>query len=126
MPFPVSDAERSYLYVSLSQRPVTRLVVFVHGFRGRAVGTWREFPDVQGRGWWEDADLLFIGYDSTRENITGVADRLRAGLERFYPAPLAEAMSVDGVAPRSHTGRLRRVVFGGPLTRWASGTSCAL
>lgn len=39
--------------------------------------------------------MLFVGYDSTRENITGVADSLRHNLPRFYPSPLVDAMIVS-------------------------------
>ncbi len=44
--------------------------------------------------------MLFVGYKSTRDNITSVADRLRRKLPDFYPIPFPPAMNVKGVAPR--------------------------
>lgn len=44
-----------------------------------------------------DSDLLFVGYDSKRDGIKGVADRLRRNLPRFYPEPHQPAMSFNGV-----------------------------
>jgi alpha-beta hydrolase superfamily lysophospholipase len=72
------------LYVSNAQPE--RLVVFVHGFRGRAIDTWQRFPESgQTSEWWRASDMLFVGYDSVRDTITGVAARLRRELPRFYP-----------------------------------------
>jgi hypothetical protein len=40
---------RWVLYLSPSDKAVKRLVVFVHGYRGSAVGTWMNFPDLDFR-----------------------------------------------------------------------------
>jgi len=83
----------------LSHSQPTRLVVFVHGFRGRPVKTWRNFDASGGIGsWWRDSDLLFVGYESTRENISGVAAKLRTELPTLYPGlPARFLREGDGI-----------------------------
>lgn len=96
--------DRWVLYLSPSEHRVRRLVVFVHGFGGKAVTTWLDFPSLDlgapENAWWLDADLLFIGYRSTRDSITAVANRIRSQLPRFYPVPYRPALEVDGVSLR--------------------------
>jgi len=84
--YPLVSPERWCMYVSTHDTTVTRLVVFVHGFNGKAVDTWRQFeqPDVNW-SWWIQSDLLFVAYDSLRDSIVGVANRLRRLLPDFYP-----------------------------------------
>lgn len=78
-----------------------RLVIFVHGFGGSATGTWREFPTSGNVAkWWQESDMLFVGYDSTKDSIPGVASRLRLNIDRFYPKPFQAAMMVDGAPAR--------------------------
>lgn len=93
-PYRVTQPEGWVLYVS-HRLSVKRLVVFVHGFTGKAVKTWNKFPAAgDAREWWDEADMLFVGYQSLRDDITGVAHRLRRELPRFYPLPFADAMYV--------------------------------
>jgi pimeloyl-ACP methyl ester carboxylesterase len=114
------------MYVSLSPLRVRRLVVFVHGFRGRAVKTWMHFPELdEGQTWWTESDLLFVGYRSTRDTITGVAHDLRAQLERFYPAPHPEAVQINGKAPRKNLDNYDELIvvghsLGGVIVRRAA------
>lgn len=79
--------------------------MFVHGFRGESVGTWLDFPLIDaGRPenlWWAESDLLFIGYDSIKENIAGVANRIRRNLPRFYPSLFADVMKICDCPARS-------------------------
>jgi hypothetical protein len=95
-------AESAHIYTPLtapagwcmyrsSQPEPSRLVVFVHGFNGKPVKTWRQFdqPDPN-RAWWAQSDLLFVGYNSLSDSIVGVANRLRKLLPDFYPSNAVE------------------------------------
>lgn len=86
----------------LSSESARRLVVFVHGFGGRAVSTWNEFA-TNGRvgPWWRQADMLFVGYDSF-ETIVGIAGRVRDALPRFYPLVPERLLAADGMRLRPH------------------------
>jgi hypothetical protein len=45
----------------------TKLVIFIHGFNGSAIGTWDDFPKlIQVHEKFEDADVIFFGYDSLK------------------------------------------------------------
>jgi pimeloyl-ACP methyl ester carboxylesterase len=85
----------------VSHGKATRLIVFVHGFLGDVLRSWTDF-ELSGQvgQWWEESDLLFVGYRSTRENITSVADRLRRYLPAVYPTPFPAAMNGNGVRAR--------------------------
>lgn len=79
-------------------------MVFVHGFGGSATGTWREFPSSgQVAEWWQESDMLFVGYESTKDSIPAVASRLRLNLDQFYPTPFQTAMVVGGASARVDT-----------------------
>lgn len=96
----VGDPERWVLY--LSHVPPARLVVFIHGFRGGAVRTWQRFPEgARTSDWWEASDLLFVGYPSQRDNITGTASRLRRELPRFFPRPPSDLLEIGDVRVRA-------------------------
>jgi pimeloyl-ACP methyl ester carboxylesterase len=72
------------LYASTSL--TSRLVVFVHGFAGKTVGTWQSFPESGADDhWWRQTDMLFVGYDSLRERPGETAAWLRERLTSFYP-----------------------------------------
>jgi triacylglycerol esterase/lipase EstA (alpha/beta hydrolase family) len=86
----------------LSHKQPKRLVVFVHGFGGKAVSTWQRFPDGGSKKqWWREADLLFVRYNSKRDNITGTAHRVARELGRFYPQLPNDLLEVDGVGVRA-------------------------
>jgi pimeloyl-ACP methyl ester carboxylesterase len=78
-----------------------RLVIFVHGFQGGAVRSWRDFPMVdQAEDWWQESDLLFVSYPSERENLTASASRLRRVLPDFYPHLPDGTLQISGFSVR--------------------------
>lgn len=93
-------------YVSHYDGHVKRLVVFVHGFRGKALDTWLDFPKVDTalpeNQWWLESDWLFVGYESTKETVTGVANRITREMPRFFPQPLPAAMDISGAPARQN------------------------
>lgn len=93
------------MYVSHYDGHVRRLVVFIHGFIGQTVKTWLDFPSIDPTRpenvWWLESDLLFAGYESTKDTITGVAHRVREHLEEFYPNPARQLLVVNGHQARA-------------------------
>lgn len=95
----LSDPEGWVLYLSHSQPD--RLVVFVHGFWGGALKTWQHFPESGlTRDWWRASDMLFVGYPSGSENISGTAYRLCRQLPRFFPDLPQGLLEERGVSVR--------------------------
>jgi len=85
----------------LAHEQPTRLVVFVHGFLGKAVKTWERFQmGDRTRPWWRRSDMLFVGYNSRAISIKGMADRLRDHLPQFYPQLPSEFVEARGVLVR--------------------------
>jgi pimeloyl-ACP methyl ester carboxylesterase len=96
------DPDRWVIYLSRIQPE--RLVVFVHGFGGKAVSTWQQFPDGGATSeWWRAADMLFVGYNSKRDDIGGTADRIRHAISRFYPELPVKILQAAGVSVRPHS-----------------------
>jgi pimeloyl-ACP methyl ester carboxylesterase len=93
------------MFLSHHSGQVRRLVVFIHGFMGKTVTTWLDFPRIDASHpeniWWLESDLLFVGYRSTRDDITGVANRIRQNLDHFYPQPPLDVLTAGGVAARA-------------------------
>lgn len=78
------------------------------------VTTWKDFPKSGRIGqWWQEADMLFVGYESTKENATSVADRLNEELPNFYPAPFAPAMCVGDVSARDEVEPYEELILVG-------------
>jgi hypothetical protein len=102
----LDDPEGWAFFVSHYDGWVKRLIVFVHGFRGRPVDNWIDFPFIDAtlpeNLWWYESGYLFIGYNSTKDTINGVADRIRKHIPRFYPDPFAPAMEIGGLRARDN------------------------
>jgi hypothetical protein len=107
----LSDAWLLYL----SREPPERLVVFVHGFLGKALKTWERFQmGGRFRPWWRSSDMLFVGYDSRRLSIKGMADRLRDHLPVFYPDLPSDFLEEGDVVARvPHSTGYRELILTG-------------
>lgn len=94
VPVPGAPRNVTLFFCPASDPPAGRLVVFVHGFAGSAVKTWRAFYEGQARyGWWRESDLLFVGYRSLHDEVGYVASTLRVLVGRAFPSPQ------DGMLP---------------------------
>jgi pimeloyl-ACP methyl ester carboxylesterase len=64
--------------------PTGNLLVFVHGFGGKSVGTWSHFPALlQGRTQTAEWDAVFFGYDGLHTPAAYSAATLREFLKDF-------------------------------------------
>jgi alpha-beta hydrolase superfamily lysophospholipase len=94
--------------------------VFVHGFNGKAVGTWKGFetllpqrPEAVG------TDLLFYGYDTFRDPTPLASQKLRELLDQLVAAPSAVRLSASqtGNPPPYASILLCAHSFGGVVVR---------
>ncbi len=61
------------------------LVVFIHGFRGKALSTWLAFPDfIDKYDGLRDADILFYGYPSRPQRLQNIAINLRLDIDQIW------------------------------------------
>jgi pimeloyl-ACP methyl ester carboxylesterase len=70
--------------------PTGHALVFVHGFRGSATGTWPIFPSMlreesKCAGW----DFVFYGYDGAKTRATNSAHFLKEFLDLLFRDPLS-------------------------------------
>ncbi len=76
--FPITAERYSGTYGLLSKKPPRTGVIFVHGFRGKARGTWGDFEllieqvGIQ-RSLWSECDLWFYSYRS-RDQVRPLAE----------------------------------------------------
>ncbi len=70
----------------LSCNPAGKAVVFVHGFAGSSVDTWRHFHSLLPAKRKGD-DLLFFGYDGIYASVEASAYELRKFLEMLFRHP---------------------------------------
>lgn len=94
----------------LAHQPPSRLVVFVHGFSGGTVSSWQRFPSTD-RAWWSESDMLFVGYDSRIDSITGTSARLRRNLPRFFPHLPSELLESGNALVRATDDEPYRELF---------------
>ena len=67
-----------------------KCVVFVHGFRGRAVSTWGDFIEIAVKDpHYDHVDLIFLGYDSASQSAS------------FSAGVISDAISALGNRPAS-------------------------
>jgi triacylglycerol esterase/lipase EstA (alpha/beta hydrolase family) len=71
-----------------SNNPTGNALVFVHGFNGKAVGTWSSFPSLlpcesKLSGW----DFFFFGYDGLHTEVKSSADDLGELLDAMTLSP---------------------------------------
>ena len=80
------------------------LVVFVHGFRGKAVSTWSDFPKFvdQCRGC-AMSDLLFYGYSSRGQQALAMATDFVQALNTIWADP--GALGVHSLAFMQQRGK---------------------
>jgi alpha-beta hydrolase superfamily lysophospholipase len=98
----------------VSHTPPRRLVVFVHGFGGNGLKTWRRFSDSGSvSAWWRESDLLFVSYDSLRRTPVSVADTLRDELPRFFPQMPDDVRLPGGTSLRTAAGRYEQLYLVG-------------
>ncbi|HBP89779.1 MAG TPA: hypothetical protein PKK23_17630 [Nitrospirales bacterium] len=72
----------------MSLAPERRLVLFIHGFRGTALGTWDRFPVlVEGQKKFQGCDLVFYGYSSKWQRTQVLANDFRDALDLLFSQP---------------------------------------
>jgi pimeloyl-ACP methyl ester carboxylesterase len=80
------------------------LVVFVHGFGGHAMRTWGNFPESgMSDAWWRACDMLFVGYQSWKDNPGEIAARLCDRLPTYFPRLPRQYVEAGEAAIRSHS-----------------------
>jgi pimeloyl-ACP methyl ester carboxylesterase len=71
-PIFISHGKNSSAFLTLDNP--TNLVIFVHGFNGKATGTWDEFPDlIRTNNDFANSDVIFYGYDSLKGQVNNNA-----------------------------------------------------
>jgi pimeloyl-ACP methyl ester carboxylesterase len=96
---PTNDEVSSSYY---STNPNRTLLVFVHGFRGKATETWTDFPALlpeQPR--FSGFDILYYGYDGERATSDASGNLFSDVLDGLFSDPL-------GLAPAALRNRLAR------------------
>jgi pimeloyl-ACP methyl ester carboxylesterase len=86
--------------------PPTRVVVFVHGFRGEALETWHRFDELLP----EDPssanfDFLFYGYDGFRSELMASVGAFKGFLERLLTLPSRisnQQLPIHATRPDTH------------------------
>jgi len=82
-------------------RDADTAIVFVHGFLGNGMDTWRHFPTLvddlgEGVAWWAKADLYFWTYRSAEQTINQSAFQLSEFLRTVLPQPNSRLFALAG------------------------------
>lgn len=110
--------------VILSRAPAGRLIVFVHGYTGKAVGTWEDFDTIlPAEADLKDCDFLFYGYPGFSSNVVASAALLYQDLDAIFHEPRTIVQDV-GILTRRPIVPFQKVLLvghslGSLLIRWA-------
>ena len=113
-------------WVIFSKQSVTTALVFVHGFRGDPLETWKGFDvmPVQ-KSAFQSADLYFFGYDGLLSNSHAAASFLFDLLDELGkdPSGMLKFLSKHKLAENRKQGYARIIVvshsLGAVVSRWA-------
>jgi pimeloyl-ACP methyl ester carboxylesterase len=73
-----------------SVNPIGRAIIFVHGFRGHATGTWQEFPSLLLKTQsFSGYDLIFYTYNTIDTPIADSGSLFEQFLEQLFDKPVA-------------------------------------
>jgi pimeloyl-ACP methyl ester carboxylesterase len=123
---------RSVALLALSPpKSVNKVVIFIHGWGGKATSTWADFvslaADPSTSDWWKTADLLFFDYraESVRSQIRDNAISVYRFSKKMYPSPPNDLFCREGELDLRPTGFHYEDLYlvghseGGLLTRHA-------
>jgi pimeloyl-ACP methyl ester carboxylesterase len=97
-----------------ARNPERKLILFVHGFNGRAVTTWSQFSSLlQQHHRCRGCDVLFYGYNGTKTRALPSAALFYDFLDRFATSPtnLINESLPPGVAPRNDSFAYDRIII---------------
>ena len=85
---PTTRHDERATYAHLALAPARKAVVFVHGFAGRALQTWTQFPHLlQGNPKAADYDLFFYEYDSFTAQVGDISFAFARFLKKLAANP---------------------------------------
>lgn len=97
-----------------SHNPGGNVLVFVHGFKGQALGTWAGFPSaLTQQSEYSDWDLIFFGYDGAHTEAVSSAAELSQLLDMISHSPtqLYNKSTSSPYSTRQHPPAYKRVVL---------------
>src|SRR5215471_9605979 len=77
--------EDSKVQAIFAVRPSRKAILFIHGYTGDALKTWKDFPALLPQNpKFAGHDLLFYGYDGLRAPVGSSASLFRQFLEKLF------------------------------------------